>query len=620
MEKNQRRIAFLTSAIDEGDPFHSSFDYFASLTASVIDALQKKYDISIKAPVGHMGTWRRDFPQLLEWIYENRDLFKDGIVISARDREETQHIVQKLVDDGGRVFTIDIDLPAVSHRGNLQSIVPDNKDGGKQAARALWKYYKTLPDEKRPLRPEFVVLTAGGASVDREFGFRKEIEYQSQNKATITPKDVREFTREGGIEWANAFIAKDWPNLVGIFACNDEIALGVRHVFERNGVLHPAKIVGFDGIRDFTVALEYGPDRWLLNSVVIQLGEMATELQKAMSPGQHANGPTLVPCKLYTPLEDQPSYDPRNDHQLGQSTVSQDDHQLGQSTTSQARMRPKRWMTMLKILIFSAPVVAVGIVLLILGIFSSGPSTINADYVSDKRNKKPVVVVFVHGIFGDKSTWESGRTSFPKLLIDDPDVKDTDAFLFEYHSPRFGSANNVGEVAKQLNARLEDNGVFRDHKHIVFLCHSMGGLVTRRALILKRDDQEVKKTAMIYFYAVPTNGAEIAERVWRILFSSQLRSMFPLAGNEALQNVQDDWTSWKWTQESLKSYCAYEKKPTDGVVVVDQASARALCNRLPEPFDANHVEMVKPPDRYDPRYTRFRTALQSELPITKSRP
>ena len=33
-------------------------------------------------------------------------------------------------------------------------------------------------------------------------------------------------------------------------------------------------------------------------------------------------------------------------------------------------------------------------------------------------------MVFVHGIFGDKSTWSGQETSFPQLLTEDPDFRD----------------------------------------------------------------------------------------------------------------------------------------------------------------------------------------------------
>lgn len=272
------------------------------------------------------------------------------------------------------------------------------------------------------------------------------------------------------------------------------------------------------------------------------------------------------------------------------------------------RIKITRWLTFPKMAGAAlAAALLVALLLLNRGVGAPWSMEITSEYAGDGPHNKPVAVVFVHGIFGDKSTWGAQKTSFPQLLISDPEFAGkVDAFLFEYYSPHFGPASNVAELAKSLKAKLEDKGVLRDHQRIVFLCHSMGGLVTRRALILARD---VSKVAMIYFYATPSNGAEIAGLAGKISSSPQLKSMLPLEGNEALQQIQDDWVNWPAARD-LPSYCAYETLPTDGVRVVTQSSARALCNRLPEGMTADHIQIVKPTSRDDPRYTRFATALR----------
>lgn len=274
---------------------------------------------------------------------------------------------------------------------------------------------------------------------------------------------------------------------------------------------------------------------------------------------------------------------------------------------SSVKIRLTHWATLPRIAAAAAILIAAVIWLLNRGVITVGTPSVKASYVGEGSHHKPVAVVFVHGIFGDETTWASQETSFPQLLTSDPAFADkVDAFVFRYYSPRFGPAGNVAELAKQLKAALEDNHVLQDHEHVVFLCHSMGGLVTRRALILMRD---LKKVSMIYFYATPGNGAEIAQLAGRISSSPQLKSMLPLEGNEALQQIQDDWMNWPEAR-TLPSYCSYETLATDGVIVVNQASARSLCNRLPEAMTANHSQIVKPEDRTDPRYTRFATALQ----------
>jgi len=236
------------------------------------------------------------------------------------------------------------------------------------------------------------------------------------------------------------------------------------------------------------------------------------------------------------------------------------------------------------------------------------PTKVTRDYEGEGPHHKAAVVVFVHGIFGDKSTWSRQETSFPQLLTEDPDFRDKlDVFVFTYYSPHFGPASSVSALGSKLGAALEDKGVLNDHDHIAFLCHSMGGLL-RRYLLQTRD---LSKVSMIYFYATPTNGADVADIASRVSSNPELRAMFPLESNDFLQSIQNDWQAWPAAQ-ALPSYCSYEELPTYGIFVVPQSSARALCTHV-DPMTANHIEIVKPPSRDDERYTRFATALKKTV-------
>jgi len=48
-------------------------------------------------------------------------------------------------------------------------------------------------------------------------------------------------------------------------------------------------------------------------------------------------------------------------------------------------------------------------------------------------------------------------------------------------------------------------------------------------------------------------------------------------------------------------------------MVVTRSSSTPLCNRGLDPITANHIDIVKPVDRSDARYTRFANALKKEI-------
>ena len=245
------------------------------------------------------------------------------------------------------------------------------------------------------------------------------------------------------------------------------------------------------------------------------------------------------------------------------------------------------------------------------------PFDVRVAYVGGQAPyNKPVAVVFVHGIFGTREdTWLNEGKSFPALLASDPEFQEqANVYLFEYFTPKFGSAATIGGLAGQLRGRLEDDRVFEDHKSVVFLSHSMGGLVVRQYLLTKHD---LGKVVMLYFYATPTNGSELTTTAQAISSNPQLRGMLPLEGNDLLQSIQDGWLQWE-DAKRIPSFCAFETLQTYGVWVVTQSSAAALCNQPLDPISANHIDIVKPANRRDPRYSRFATALRKSLPVVKA--
>ena len=66
----------------------------------------------------------------------------------------------------------------------------------------------------------------------------------------------------------------------------------------------------------------------------------------------------------------------------------------------------------------------------------------------------------------------------------------------------------------------------------------------------------------------------------------------------------------------IPRYCAYERKPTHGVVVVGRLSGTRLCNRDPVAIYADHSEIVEACDLKNDSYIAFKNAY-SENPVTR---
>jgi hypothetical protein len=99
------------------------------------------------------------------------------------------------------------------------------------------------------------------------------------------------------------------------------------------------------------------------------------------------------------------------------------------------------------------------------------------------ENKR--LIVFVHGVMGDMdNTWLNPETqsSWPELIKEDQDLDKFDVFVYGYASPPIGNASTIKEISTRFLQQIKDFGFFKNYAEIDFITHSMGGIITKRAL------------------------------------------------------------------------------------------------------------------------------------------
>lgn len=130
---------------------------------------------------------------------------------------------------------------------------------------------------------------------------------------------------------------------------------------------------------------------------------------------------------------------------------------------------------------------------------------------TDKGPFKDGVIVFVHGIFGDAiSTWTSSTSGayWPRLLLGDKAFDGYDIYVANYDSPVFGNTLAVDEVVASLENQLISDEVFKKHREVVFVCHSLGGIIVQQLLLTHR--AHASQVPFVYFFSVPEEGSQIA--------------------------------------------------------------------------------------------------------------
>jgi pimeloyl-ACP methyl ester carboxylesterase len=232
------------------------------------------------------------------------------------------------------------------------------------------------------------------------------------------------------------------------------------------------------------------------------------------------------------------------------------------------------------------------------------PSEVLSKYIRQSPSAN-TVIVFVHGWMGDGvSTWTNPDTGayWPAMLAHDNTFDGDDIFVYSY-STGSDSHLSIDELAESMRSVLTANEV-SNYARIIFLSHSMGGLVTRAYLLKNRE--VARHTAFAYFFSTPTTGSQVAQLAGMFLGGSQLSKLAPMTSDAYIADLLRQWLAANFL---FPSFCAYEKRPTHGVtIVVNIDSAVSLCTKAVDPIDTDHIDIVKPSTPNAASYIAFKAA------------
>jgi biotin-[acetyl-CoA-carboxylase] ligase BirA-like protein len=146
--------------------------------------------------------------------------------------------------------------------------------------------------------------------------------------------------------------------------------------------------------------------------------------------------------------------------------------------------------------------------------------------------------IFVHGILSDgDACWRNENgTYWPDLLKDEEDLKDLGIYVYTYQTNIFSGTYRLGDVVDDLKERMRYGGLF-NKKTLVFVCHSMGGIIVRK-LIVERIVDFIDKRIDVGLFLVASPSLGSAYATW----ISPLATMLGHTQAEALRFTQSN--SW----------------------------------------------------------------------------
>lgn len=232
-----------------------------------------------------------------------------------------------------------------------------------------------------------------------------------------------------------------------------------------------------------------------------------------------------------------------------------------------------------------------------------------------RRENKPNVILFVHGLKGGIETWSHDEnTSFPSFLASEPQLAEHyDIACFNYFttftttygvsksffSRVFGSLNKlrknlpITELAELLRTEFEVN--LSEYGRVIIIAHSMGGLISKACILGHLKETQATSVKGFISLAVPHSGAKIANIGSLISSNVQLKDLSVLS--DAVDQFSRDWLNATNPPPAKYIYAAHD-------LVVDKKSALAIESQKKDSIavDEDHFSICKPKSQNETVY------------------
>lgn len=228
-------------------------------------------------------------------------------------------------------------------------------------------------------------------------------------------------------------------------------------------------------------------------------------------------------------------------------------------------------------------------------------------------------VVFVHGLGGGGyTTWCSGAESeldfWPQKLAAQHEACSvwTLNYRTKIYEWRFSSRSRMDllDRAAWFIEELLSRGIA--NRPIVFVAHSLGGLLVKQALQFANSmgrpkwHDVSKQTRAVAFIASPHDGSRLADFALNVAEISKI-ALVPrwlFRPSPILHCLRNSWSTLRYLgdwyrdyalAEGIRTLAFSEGREYRGVIVVDESSANpGIIGLTPVPLDEDHVSIAKP--------------------------
>lgn len=238
-------------------------------------------------------------------------------------------------------------------------------------------------------------------------------------------------------------------------------------------------------------------------------------------------------------------------------------------------------------------------------------------------------IIFIHGLTGDRdATWTASDATdpWPKTLLP-PIIPTARILTFGYDAnvadwkgvvSQSRIANHAGNLLTALSTYRENDDT--NERPIIFVCHSLGGLVCEDALLASNQRPErhlrniLHSTRGIIFLGTPHHGSGLAR--WAEALSRSIglvkKTNSKIVGvlnrdSEVLARIQDGFHTMVKARSSqnlppIEITCFYEEMPLPGIGLVVPQDSAILPGYIPIGIHGSHMDMTKFAGSTDPGF------------------
>jgi hypothetical protein len=164
-----------------------------------------------------------------------------------------------------------------------------------------------------------------------------------------------------------------------------------------------------------------------------------------------------------------------------------------------------------------------------------------------RKPKSDLAIIFVHGVLsGGKEAW--GEPSWPELVASEPELVDAGIYVFAYQTNLGTGSYSIGDVVDALREHFNLEHLWK-RRRLVFVCHSMGGIVVRRFVVVNQAKLSEHGCGIgLFLVASPSLGsadANLISLLALILGQTQILALKFSQGNTWLNDLDREFMTLK---------------------------------------------------------------------------